>query len=289
MTTALRDRVRKLVDSARFQSVIIALIVINTAILGVETYSGLPPALLAALRWVNAVIIGVFVVEIVLRIYAHRSRFFRDPWGWFDLFIVTVALIPAGAGGEVLRVLRALRVLRLLSTVRSMRLVVGALITSMPGIASIGALLVMVMYIYAVIATELFAPAEDYQDLGRSFASLFRVLVGDGWGDVVTPVATTPGAWILFISFSVVTAIIVLNLFIAVAVEAMDRFKEQSKSQPSSTPQPAARNGTRSQGGEDQVEDQRADSADRAELMKQIRQLREQLTRVESQLERRPF
>lgn len=271
MTAALRDRVRKLVDSARFQGFIIVLIVINAAILGVETYSGLPLTLLSTLRWVNTAIIAVFVVEIILRIYAHRARFFRDPWGWFDLFIVTVALIPAGAGGEVLRVLRALRVLRLLSTVRSMRMVVGALITSLPGIASIGALLVMVMYIYAVIATELFAPAEEYQDLGRSFASLFRVLVGDGWGDVVTPVATTGGAWVLFISYSVVTAIIVLNLFIAVAVEAMDRFKEQSQSGRSARPP---------------ENDDAAHPEDRAELLRQIQQLREHLVHVEAQLKR---
>lgn len=265
MTLTLHDRVRKLVDSSRFQGFIIVLIVINAAILGVETYSGLPPTLLETLSWVNAVIIGAFVVEIVLRIYAHRRKFFRDPWGWFDLFIVTVALIPAGAGGEVLRVLRALRVLRLLSTVRSMRLVVGALITSLPGIASIGALLVMVMYIYAVIATELFAPSEHYADLGRSFASLFRVLVGDGWGDVVTPVATSPGAWVLFISFSVVSAVIVLNLFIAVAVEAMDRFKTQMP---------------KGLGKEEPIEQ----SEEHAELLSEITQLREQLTRVETRL-----
>lgn len=286
MTAALRDRVTRFVDSARFQSFIIVLIVINAAILGVETYSGLPPTLLSALRWINAVIIGVFVVEIVLRIYAHRTRFFRDPWGWFDLIIVIVALIPAGAGGEVLRVLRALRVLRLLSTVRSMRMVVGALITSLPGIASIGALLVMVMYIYAVIATELFAPAEHYQDLGRSFSSLFRVLIGDGWGDVVTPVATTPGAWTLFISYSVVTAIIVLNLFIAVAVEAMDRFKAQLPSALGSTPQTSGPD-SRAQDRTGQEDDHDLDPQGRAELLRQIQDLRDHLTRVELQLERR--
>lgn len=288
MTLTFRDRVRKLVDSARFQGFIIVLIVINAVILGVETYSGLPPALTETLRWINAVIIGAFVVEIVLRIYAHRAQFFRDPWGWFDLFIVTVALIPAGAGGEVLRVLRALRVLRLLSTVRSMRLVVGALITSLPGIASIGALLLMVMYIYAVIATELFAPAEHYQNLGASLASLFRVLVGDGWSDVVTPVATTGGAWVFFISYSVVTAVVVLNLFIAVAVEAMDRFKAELPAGP----------GAKKKLSEAEQQDQDKDAAARttaaeetpghAELLTQIHHLQAQLARVEEQLQRKP-
>lgn len=268
MASSLRARITQLVESSRFQSAIVVVILINAAILGVETYSGLPASLLNALGWVNTVIVGIFVVEIILRIYAHRSQFFRDPWGWFDLIIVVVALIPAGAGGEVLRVLRALRVLRLLSTVRSMRIVVNALIASLPGIASIGALLGMVMYIYAVIATELFSPVPEYQDLGHSLLSLFRVLVGDGWGDVVTPVATSPGAWLLFISYAIITAIIVLNLLIAVAVEAMDRVKAQDPGfgdLPSAAPDVT-------------------ETADQRELVEEMRQLRAQLASLESRL-----
>lgn len=276
MTSSPRAGVTRLVDSKRFQTFIIILIVINAVILGVETYTGLPQALLSALAWANTVIVGIFVVEIILRIYAHRGQFFRSPWGWFDLVIVAIALIPAGAGGEVLRVLRALRVLRLLSTVRSMRLVVGALLTSLPGIASIGALLVMVMYIYAVITTELFAPAEPFQDLGRSFTSLFRVLIGDGWGDVVTPVATTPAVWALFISYAVVTTIIVLNLFIAVAVEAMDRFK-------SHMPTLDAKRST--EAAAEPPETSSAEAVSHQELLQQIHALRDQLTRLESQLQ----
>lgn len=225
----LRGRVTVLVESARFQTFIIGVILINAVILGVETYEGLPPGVTRTLGWLNHIAVGIFVVEIALRIYAHRGRFFRDPWGWFDMIIVAVALIPATAGGEVFRVLRALRILRLLSTVRSMRMVVGALLASLPGIASISGLLLMVMYIYAVITTSLFAPAEPYRDLGMAFASLFRLLLGDGWSDVVVPVATTPWAWLLFISYSVITTVIVLNLLIAVAVEAMERFKERER------------------------------------------------------------
>lgn len=268
----LRRRTAALVDSERFQRGIVAIILLNAVILGVETYRDLPDGLLAALSATNHVLVGLFVVEIVLRIYAHRAGFFRDPWGWFDLTIVLIALVPAGSGTEVLRVLRALRILRLLSTVRSMRMVVGALMISLPGIASIGALLVMVMYIYSVITTVLYNDHEQFRGLGTSATSLFRVLVGDGWGDVVAPVASGPGDWILFISYSVVTAIVVLNLFIAVAVEAMDRFTGHG---------PAAGSGGSGHSGSSED----PESEDAAALITEIRLLRAQVERLERRLD----
>ncbi|GAB3048740.1 ion transporter [Sediminivirga luteola] len=274
----VRGRVTALVESARFQTFIIGVILINAVILGVETYEGLPAGVTRSLGWLNHVAVGIFVVEIALRIYAHRGRFFRDPWGWFDMLIVAVALIPATAGGEVFRVLRALRILRLLSTVRSMRMVVGALLASLPGIASISGLLLMVMYIYAVITTSLFAPAEPYRDLGMAFASLFRLLLGDGWSDVVVPVATTPWAWLLFISYSVITTVIVLNLLIAVAVEAMERFKERERAGTAEGGAAELSSGTDGMLGDGR------DAGD-AELLAEVRALRAQLHRLESRLD----
>ncbi len=260
MRTPLRERVTRLVESKQFQTFIIVVILLNAVILGLETYRGLPAGLIATMEWLNTIAVTIFVVEIVLRIYAHRTAFFRDPWGWFDLIIVAIALIPASGGGEVLRVLRALRVLRLLSTVRSMRLVVGALAASFPGLLSIGALLAMVMYIYTVITTVLFHDDRHFADLGASFTSLFRLLLGDGWPDIVEPVATGPWEWILFISFAVISSIVVLNLFIAVAVEAMDRIK--SEEEPGS-----------------------ATEAEQAELLREIRSMRRQLSDLQARLD----
>jgi voltage-gated sodium channel len=109
-----------------------------------------------------------------------------------------------------------------------MRLVVTALGASMPGIASIGALLFMLIYVFSVASTTLFAEQnpDHFGDLWVSGASLFRIMFGDGWPDFVAPMAfDEPWIWGFFIVFTIAASLIVLNLLIAVVVEAMDRMK----------------------------------------------------------------
>ena len=228
--SAARARVRAVVDDSRFQWFIIGVIVLNAAILGIET----SPGLLDDVQWVVTVgwvTVGIFVVEIAMRIFAHGADFFRDGWSLFDLFVVLIALIPASGN---LGVLRVLRVLRLLSSVRSMRNVVSALGATLPGMASIGALLVMLVYVCGVMATHMFAATdpEHFGSLPSSLLSLFQVMTGDDWANVIRPVTDAhPAAWVFFIFYILVSTYIVLNLFIAVAVEALDRQSEQDNSE----------------------------------------------------------
>jgi voltage-gated sodium channel len=79
-----------------------------------------------------------------------------------------------------------------------------------------------------VAATTLFGAQnpDHFGDLWVSGASLFRIMFGDGWPDFVAPMAfDAPWIWGFFIVFTIAASLIVLNLLIAVVVEAMDRMK----------------------------------------------------------------
>ena len=173
-----RDRLRVLVDSPAFQRVVIATIALNAVTLGLETSPALYDRYFTAFAATEWVIITVFTMEILLRIVAHGKAFFRDPWNWFDFVIVAVALVPASVSLSILRLFRFLRVLRLISVVPSMRRVVSALFTAIPGLASILVLLLLSLYIAAVIGEQLFrqvAP-QHFGNLGRSLFTMFTVL-----------------------------------------------------------------------------------------------------------------
>ncbi|MEU6262167.1 ion transporter [Saccharopolyspora shandongensis] len=220
-----RERVRELVDAPLTQRVVIAVILVNAVTLGCET----SPDLVASHGWllhaVDRAALAVFAVELAARLYGHGWRFFRDPWNCFDAVIVGIALLPTTGAFGVLRALRILRALRLISVIPSMRRVVSALLTAVPGMASIAALLVLILYVGAVIATKLFsAVAPDYfGDLGDSLFTLFQVMTGEAWSEVARAVMDEePLAWIFFIGYIAVTTFTVLNLFIAVAVSAME-------------------------------------------------------------------
>lgn len=220
----MRAQLRAFVDQPGFQRFILALIVLNAITLGLETW---PVAMAAAgglIVALDRIALAIFTVEVALRLVAHGPRFFRDAWSVFDFVVVAIALVPAAEGFAVLRTLRVLRALRLISAVPRMRLVVEALLSAIPGISSIFALLLLIFYVAAVMATKLFGGIgpEWFGSIGRSFFTLFQIMTLEGWADIARELmATTPWAWAFFVPFILVVTFTVLNLFIAVVVSAM--------------------------------------------------------------------
>ncbi|MFI6452774.1 ion transporter [Streptosporangium amethystogenes] len=220
-----RERIRSFLETRLFQRVVTAVIVINAITIGCETSSYLTDRIGGFLHAVDRIALAIFTVELAARLYAYRGAFFKDPWNWFDATIVTIALIPASGPTSVLRALRIMRALRLVSVVPSMSKVVGALFAAMPGMAAIVGLLLLVMYVSAVLATQLFggiAP-EYFDELPTSLFTLFQVMTGEAWPDIAqTVMAEKPWAWVFFVGYILMSSYVVLNLFIAVVVNAMD-------------------------------------------------------------------
>ncbi|MCU0926257.1 MAG: ion transporter [Hydrogenophaga sp.] len=229
-TPSLRQRIGQFVASRQIQHLILTLIVINAVVLGLETSPSVMAQAGDLLRSIDRALLAVFVVELALRLYAHRGAFFRDPWSVFDLIVVAIALVPASGPLAVLRALRVLRVLRVLTLVPSMRRVVGALLSAIPGLSSIALVLLLVFYVFGVIATHLFGPAfpEWFGHLGRSLYTLFQVMTLESWSmGISRPVMEkVPYAWAFFIIFILFATFTMLNLFIAIIVNAMQSFSE---------------------------------------------------------------
>lgn len=120
-----RHRLATLLELPKVQQALIGLILINAVILGMETSSALMADWGEWLKIADKTILAIFVVEIALRLIAHRFSYFRDPWNVFDFSVVLIALLPASGPLAVLRALRVLRVLRLVTLVPSMKRVVG--------------------------------------------------------------------------------------------------------------------------------------------------------------------
>jgi voltage-gated sodium channel len=200
-------------------------IILNGITLGLETSEKFVADYGDALHALDRVILAIFVGELILRLYAHRWRFFTDPWSIFDLLVITISLVPAAGSLSVLRALRILRAMRLISAVPGMKKVVGGLLSALPGMASIVMLLGLVNYVGAVLATELYGPTAPihFGNLGRSLFTLFQVMTGEAWPDIARDVMDLhPSAWIFFVVYILVSTFVVLNLFTAVVVSAME-------------------------------------------------------------------
>ena len=224
-TPSLGDLLRAVVESRGFSLTITAVIVINAITLGLETSPRIMEAAGPVLIAIDRVALWIFTLEIGLKLWVYRSRFFRDAWNVFDLGIVAVAWAPSAGAMSVLRALRIMRVLRLVSIVPQMRTVVGALFGALPGMGSIVAVLLLVFYVAAVMATKLFGAdfPEWFGSVGGSMYSLFQIMTLESWSmGIVRPVMEQyPHAWIFFVPFIIATSFTVLNLFIALIVNSM--------------------------------------------------------------------
>ncbi|WP_119679699.1 ion transporter [Indioceanicola profundi] len=226
----VQSPLQRLVESAGFQRFIIAVILVNAVTLGLETSESAMAAMGPLLITLDRLALAIFVVELALKLWVYRLGFFRQGWNNFDFAIVAVSLAPlvgVGWGGNlsVLRALRILRVLRLLSVVPQMRAVIQALFGALPGMGAIIAVLALIYYVSAVLATKLFAASfpDWFGTIGRSMYTLFQVMTLESWSmGIVRPVMEIyPYAWVFFIPFIVLVTFAVLNLFIAIIVNSM--------------------------------------------------------------------
>jgi voltage-gated sodium channel len=214
----------RVIQSAGFRNAITGLILLNAAILGLQTYDW-PAQVQLVLAYADKAIIAVFVVEIVLKLIVQRARFFSSAWNWFDFAVVAISVVPAAGSFSVLRALRVLRLFRLFSTVPEMRSVVEALAKAIPGMGAIMLVLGVIFYVAAVMGAKLFAGThpEFFNNLGGSAFTLFQIMTLESWSmGVARPVIEQhPFAWIFFVGFIILTSFAVLNLFIAVIVDSM--------------------------------------------------------------------
>lgn len=224
------DRLRDVIESRGFELIITWLIVINAVTLGLETAPAIMVRYGALLHLIDQTLLAVFVVELLAKMIIYRAGFFRDPWRVFDFLVVGISLLPASGPLSILRALRVLRVLRLVSIIPSMRRVVGGLFQALPSMGSIFLLLMLVFYVFSVMATKLYGADFPvyFGNIAASAFTLFQVMTLEGWAaEIVRPVMERhPQAWLFFLPFILATSFTVLNLFIGIIVSAMQNEHE---------------------------------------------------------------
>ena len=235
------SRLERFIETDVFRSTVIGLIILNAIILGVLTYRAqLSPTLTYALDVIDQAITYVFVVEITAKLIAYRHHFFKSGWNIFDFLVVAIALIPGSKEITILRAMRVLRVLRLLQFVPVLRRITEALLKALPDMSAVVAILALFVYVGAVMGTYLFGQTDNpevaqlFGDLPSSAYTMFQVMTLDGWRfEVVQKVIDDghPYAWVFFLTFIFLASFAVLNLFIALIVDALQQEQNAMRSE----------------------------------------------------------
>ncbi len=229
----LQQSIKNLVIHQNFQNFIMVLIILNGITMGLETSKEYALNYAGFFELFNTFVITVFTLEIMLRIFVYRGAFFKDAWSIFDFVIVAISLVPASAGFEIFRILRVLRLFRLMTVVPQMRKIISALLSVIPGIASIAGLLSLFFYIFAIMSTQLYGETfpQWFGTLGESFYTLFQIMTLESWSmGIVRPIMEIhPFAWVFFVPFIFFSTFIIVNLIIAIVVDAMNEMNTEEE------------------------------------------------------------
>jgi len=224
----MAERCRRVADAGVFQGFILVVIVLNAITLGIQTYD-ISEGLDSALSTLDGVFLGIFVVELAIRIAAFGMRpqdFFRDGWNVFDFVVIGAAFAPGLRGdATLLRIVRLLRVVRLVTVLPDLRILVRALVRSIPPIISLVVLTIMLMYVYGMLGWILFGDQdpENWGDIGQALLSTFTMLTLENWPALLDAgTAIHPASWIFFVSYVLLASFLVINILIAIIINSME-------------------------------------------------------------------
>ncbi|MFT4700446.1 MAG: voltage-gated sodium channel [Yoonia sp.] len=222
---SFRQQTADYLDRPIVGQAIIAVILLNAVVLGLETSTVAMAVAGGLIRSLDTICLAIFTAEIAVKLFAHQFKFFRNGWNLFDFVIVGLSLVPGAQGMSVLRALRILRVLRVLSVAPSLRRVVEGFVTALPGMGSVFLLMGIIFYIGSVMATTFFGAAFPYWfgNLALSAYTLFQIMTLESWSmGIVRPVMEIyPAAWAFFVPFILMTTFAVVNLLVGLIVNSM--------------------------------------------------------------------
>ena len=223
----------RIASSAWFDAAVFLVIVANAAVLGLQTYDGIERDAGGLLDALNDVFLGVFVVELSIRIAAYGRRplsFFASGWNVFDFVVVAAAFAPGvRENSTLLRLVRLARILRVVRILPDLRLLVTAVGRSLPGLASLTVLAVVLLYIYGMVGWLTFGDElpEDYGTIGDALLTLFVLLSLENLPDVIEQgMEVSEWAVPYYVSFVLIAAFLVLNILIGVVLNSMEEARE---------------------------------------------------------------
>ncbi len=227
--TAVGGTCARIVDSTAFTGAILLVILANAAVLGAETYSGLVERYGGVLEALDAIFLGVFVVELTIRIASYGRRpqdFFRSGWNVFDFVVIGAAFAPGlSQNATLLRLARLARVVRVVRILPDLRVILLAMVRSLAPLGSMAILTGLLLYVYGIIGWILFGAHDPdrWGDVGTAMLNLFVMLSLENLpSNLEAGMAIHPWSWIYFVSYALIAAFIVINVLIGIVINSLE-------------------------------------------------------------------
>ena len=228
----MRNGLARVVDSTAFTTAVVVVILVNALILGLQTYPGLEREYGDLLHLLNNLCLAFFGVELVLRISSYRRpwRFFLEGWNVFDFIVIGIAFIPGISNSStIFRLARLARIVRVVHLLPDVRILITGVIRSLPPLGSMAILTTLILFVYGMVGWQLFGEElpNHWGNIGEAMLTLFVMLTLENFPVYMDQgMAIHPWSWVFFVSFILIAAFVVINVFIGIVLNSMEEARE---------------------------------------------------------------
>jgi voltage-gated sodium channel len=227
-----RQPFARIVDSHAFTTFILAVIIANAVVLGLQTYDEIVDRRGGTLEALDLLFLAIFCVELILRIASYRNPFdfFRSGWNVFDFVVIALAFTPGlRESTTLLRLARLARVVRIVRLLPDLRVLLVGVVRSLPPLASMAIFVTLVLFVYGMVGWSIFGDEipEDWGNIGTAMLTLFVMLTLENFPVYMDRgMEVYPWSWIYFVSFVMVAAFIVINVLIGIVLNSLEEARE---------------------------------------------------------------
>jgi len=236
--SGISSKCERLATSKGFQLTIFGVIVFNAIVLGLETYDSLDSDWGDTLFLLNEICLGIFIVEILIRITAYGSRpqqYFTNGWNVFDFVVIFAVFIPGvRENALMLRLVRLLRIVRVISVLPDLRVLLSGMGRALRPIGSMAAMTLLLLFVYGMVGVQLFGGElpERWGNIGSAMLTLFTVLTLEGWNEILFDAqGVTQFAWVFLVSFVLIASFLVINILIAVIITSVEEARDAERAE----------------------------------------------------------
>ncbi len=221
-----KRKVKKLVEGTNFDLFILSLICIDAVALGFMTSEITNVFFDHVLFILDRLCMAIFIMEMLMKIYAYGKGFFKNGWNVFDFVIVAISSVPFASYFIVLRTFRLFRSLKYVNKFSRLKFIINTFIALLPIFGAMLAVFAIFFYVFSIIAVCLFGDIfVEFASLGDSMFTLLQVFSLDGWAsNIARPVMSVfPHAWIFFVAFLFISFLIILSFVLSAIGEVVRR------------------------------------------------------------------
>lgn len=225
----MTERCRRIVESRWFDPLMLVVIAVNAVTLGLETYESIERDVGDVLHTANDVILGIFVVELLVRFAATGFRpgtYFRSGWNVFDFVVVAASFIPGiRENATLLRLARLLRVVRAVRLLPDLRVLTVAVARSIPGVASLAVISLLLVYVYGMIGWLIFDEHDpaNFADIGQAMITMFVLLTLENLPTYIEKgLELSDWTLLFYVSYVLLASFLIFNLFIGIVINSME-------------------------------------------------------------------